>query len=67
MSNKMTVRRKCRTCGEARIFEKQKQNNVLHLILSVVTVGAWIPVWFLIAVLTAFKPYRCTVCGEARH
>jgi len=63
---KITTRRHCKTCGQKRLFEKEKQNNLLHLILSLVTVGIWLPVWILIAVLGAFKPYRCTVCGESK-
>lgn len=62
----MTARRMCKTCGQHRMFRKEKQNNVLHLILSVVTVGVWLPVWLLIAIAGAFTPYRCTVCGESK-
>ncbi len=62
----ITTRRHCKTCDQKRLFEKEKQNNVLHLILSVITIGMWLPVWILIAVLGAFKPFRCTVCGEGK-
>ena len=34
----------------------------LHLLLSVVTAGAWIPVWLLMSVGTSDP--RCTVCGR---
>jgi hypothetical protein len=51
--SKETTRRKCRTCGQRRLFEREKQNNVLHLLLTLITFGA-------------VKPYRCTVCGESR-
>jgi hypothetical protein len=39
---------------------------VLHLLLTLITFGLWLPVWVLLAVFGAFKPYRCTVCGESR-
>jgi hypothetical protein len=65
--SKITTRKTCKTCGQKRMFEKEKQNNTLHLILTLLTLGCWLPVWFLIAIAGAFKPYRCTVCGEARR
>lgn len=61
-----TIRRNCKTCGQLRLFEKKGANHVLHLLLSVVTVGIWIPVWILIVILSAFRPHRCPVCGEAK-
>ena len=29
---------------------RKKTNHVLHLLLSLVTVGFWIPVWILVAI-----------------
>lgn len=28
----------------------QKTSHVLHLLLSVITIGLWVPVWILVAV-----------------
>ncbi len=28
---------------------QERPNHILHLLLSVVTVGVWLPVWFLIS------------------
>jgi len=39
-----------------RIFyqlQKRKTSHVLHLILSVITFGLWIPVWILVAISNA--------------
>lgn len=33
------------------ISKKQKTNHLLHLIVSFLTVGLWVPVWVLIALL----------------
>lgn len=33
------------------ISKKQRTNHLLHFIVTVVTVGAWFPVWILIYVL----------------
>lgn len=34
---------------QATILAKYKTNHVLHLLLSIITVGFWIPVWLLVA------------------
>jgi len=30
--------------------ERYKTNHILHLLLSLITVGLWVPVWVLVAV-----------------
>ncbi len=44
------------------LAEKQTPNHVLHLLLSVVTAGFWIPVWILVSVFGG-GPYKCPSCG----
>ena len=36
----------------------QTTNNVLHLILSVLTVGIWMPVWLLVAINNGIERKR---------
>jgi len=62
-----TIRRNCKTCGQQRPFTKEKVNHVLHLILSVCTVGLWAGiVWLPLMILNMFKSWRCTFCGEGK-
>ncbi len=42
---------------QATMIEGKKVNHVLHLILSIVTVGLWLVVWIIMAI----------VGGEKRH
>lgn len=42
---------------------QQTPNHVLHLLLSVVTVGFWIPVWLVLIVLSSERRPICPVCG----
>lgn len=44
------------------LAERPTPNHLLHLILSVVTGGLWLIVWFLVAMND--KPYRCPICGQ---
>jgi len=36
-------------------YSKKKTNHVLHLILSVLTAGLWIPVWIGIAIMNSMR------------
>ncbi len=51
----------CRTCGKATLHIEDQTNHLLHLLLSVLTAGAWIIVWILAA--ASFRKPRCTICG----
>lgn len=64
MSN-ITTRRFCSTCEQSRLFEKRGPNHVLHLLLSIVTGGLWIPAWILVSMGNTGVPYRCRECGES--
>lgn len=54
--------RKCGNCGRPTKHYQQKPNHILHLILSIVTVGLWIPVWLLLGLFQQ-KP-QCSECGH---
>jgi len=60
------IRANCRTCGSPRLFKKEGTSNILHLLFTVMTFGVWLPIWILCAVLNAFKPFRCIICGEPK-
>jgi hypothetical protein len=53
----------CKNCKKSTVQVKQRANHILHLLLSVVTVGIWLIVWFFIALFTSDTPI-CTICGN---
>ena len=53
----------CKNCGEPTPHESPSTSHVLHLLLSVITVGFWLPVWLLMA-LNNRNQATCTVCGR---
>jgi hypothetical protein len=68
--NKMAqlkIRRFCKDCDKNRLFEKQKPNHILHLILTVLTAGFWFVIWILLIVISTFSPFRCGECGKAAY
>ena len=44
------------------LAERQTPNHILHLLLSVVTAGFWIPIWLLVAIFRS-GAYKCPSCG----
>ena len=53
----------CYKCQKKTLHIEQKINNILHLLLSVITAGVWIIVWVLLAIFHN-KKTQCTVCGH---
>lgn len=60
MSNQ--VMKKCSECGKPTLHIQPKTSHVLHLLLSLITVGIWVPVWLLIA-LNNSSQTTFTACG----
>jgi hypothetical protein len=55
----------CKQCDKSTIHLAEKPNHILHLLLSVVTAGVWLPIWLLIAFKGRLNNIgECTVCGR---
>ncbi len=57
------LQRYCTDCEQHVLGEKNSPNHVLHLLLTLVTVGFWGFIWVFTMVVDAFTPYRCPQCG----
>jgi len=46
------------------MFVKNRINHVLHLILSIVTLGGWaLFVWLPLGIINTARGMRCSMCG----
>lgn len=63
MSNQ--VMKHCPKCAKHTLHVEESCSHILHLLLSVISAGFWIPVWILMA-LNAKTTGQCTVCGRKR-
>ena len=54
--------KKCVECEKTTMHYQEKPNYILHVILSIVTVGIWLLVWGLF--IKAGAP-QCSVCGRS--
>ena len=53
----------CETCAQLRPFDRPAPNHVLHLLLSCITFGLWLIVWFAAAIANSPEEYYCRTCG----
>jgi len=59
--------RHCKQCGKTTLHSKELMvGNGMGCLLTVLTIGLFIPVWLLVGVIDAFRPARCQSCGSGR-
>ncbi len=61
----MASSRYCQMCGGQKIFEKPKVNHILHMFLTIFTVGLWSIMWILIGFCSVVSRQTCTGCGHS--
>ncbi len=54
----------CRYCGKPTLHLEEKPNHILHLLLTIVTMGVWLIVWVLLGMSSRLSSSTCTVCGS---
>jgi hypothetical protein len=55
----------CKRCKLQTMHVRPPTSHVLHLLLSLVTLGLWIPMWILVAISNSSQ-LRCATCGRER-
>ena len=55
------ARQYCPTCKTTVKAERAPTSHVLHLLLTLITAGLWLPVWIIVAMSAS---YTCAVCGS---
>lgn len=54
----------CKACECARKLERRGTNHILHLLMTIVTFGVWLIVWFGVSV--KFGGWSCAACGSKK-
>ena len=56
----------CKTCNKQVLARRKGVNHILHLILSICTIGWWIIIWILVVISNIIRvgEWRCSVCGK---
>lgn len=55
----------CSTCGRHTPHLRPSTSHVLHLILSILTMGWWVLIWIIVAANNSTQA-PCTECGRKR-
>ncbi len=53
----------CRRCQLPRVFRRRKTRHSMHFMLSIGTIGLWLPAWGLAILIQFLKPWTCSTCG----
>lgn len=57
--------RYCTKCNKRTLHVGPSTTHVLHFLLSLFTLGAWLFVWFFISIRNEFS-YECTSCDDTK-
>ncbi len=62
---RIETQRFCRTCQQPRLHARERFGDGWGLLLSFLTCGLFLPVWFLLVFIQQFTdPFRCSRCGS---
>ncbi|MBN2492221.1 MAG: zinc ribbon domain-containing protein [Planctomycetes bacterium] len=56
--------RHCAACGERTLHQKTVFGAGWGLALTLITGGLFLPIWLLLVIVDAAKPYVCVLCRE---
>lgn len=56
---------KCKQCNKQTMHLGPSTSHLLHLLLSIVTVGIWVIPWIIISASNASQG-QCSVCGKTK-
>lgn len=59
------VMKHCTNCRKNTKHLRPSTSHVLHLILSLISFGLWIPIWVLVAISNSTQG-QCSDCGKSR-
>lgn len=51
----------CKNCDKQVMITRKGTSHILHVFLSLITAGLWIPIWILCAI--KIGGWRCSQCG----
>jgi hypothetical protein len=57
----------CAKCDAIQPHNQKTPRHVMHALLSLFVLGAWIPVWIFVAATAGNEPAVCVKCGNRRR
>lgn len=56
--------RYCKSCRKNTLHIRHRVSEMWGCLLTLITVGLWIPIWFVMSLFGTFGSYRCQTCGR---
>lgn len=56
----------CRNCNKLTLHfsETELPNHILHLLITFLVCGLWLPIWLIACFQSNRQPWRCASCGQ---
>ena len=66
-----TIKLPCRFCKKDTMHIVKSINHGLHLLITIVTLGMYLPIWIILIIIGIFRSSnhtttQCAVCGASR-
>lgn len=55
--------RHCVDCQRSTLHVRQRTSEMWGCLITILTAGLWLPIWFLMWVFGRLKGFHCQVCG----
>lgn len=66
----MAMRQKqffCKDCDKKTLHTKEMMGGGMGCLLTIITMGLFLPIWLLLDVFSVFRRWYCQACGRPRH
>jgi len=56
--------RYCKQCQQSTLHERHRVSEMWGCLLTIFTLGLWIPIWLIMSLCGSLSSYRCQICGK---
>jgi ribosomal protein L37AE/L43A len=56
----------CKLCGKKTLHARHRVSEMWGCLLTILTLGLWIPIWLVMSLFGGLGAYRCQTCGRKK-
>ena len=61
------IQRFCSQCNKKTLHQKNSVVSLgMGILLTLITVGIFLPIWIILGILNCLRPWRCQTCGKGK-
>lgn len=57
--------KQCKFCGYPTLHVRHRLSEMWGCLLTLLTLGLWIPIWIVMSLFGSMGKYRCQQCGNS--